>query len=114
MDRHIDCLECSVAARDFLRALLQRDPSKRVSATQALQLPVRLLYSLITHCPSHFWAMKSFFVMDSVSTSLPFRCMAAAPPAQLNALMYVYINSCTQPFTPSLDLLYQWPCKNGP
>lgn len=43
MDRHIDVLEVSVGARDFLRALLQRDPSKRVSATQALQLPVRFL-----------------------------------------------------------------------
>jgi serine/threonine protein kinase len=46
MDRHIDCLECSAEAREFLRALLQRDPSKRVSATQALQLPV---------CPVYFW-----------------------------------------------------------
>jgi serine/threonine protein kinase len=44
MDRHIDCLECSKEAREFLRALLQRDPSKRVSASQALQLPVCSLH----------------------------------------------------------------------
>jgi serine/threonine protein kinase len=51
MDRHIDVLDISVGARDFLRALLQRDPSKRVSATQALQLPVRSL--LRSSCSSH-------------------------------------------------------------
>lgn len=38
---YIDVLEVSAEAKQFLHALLVRDPSKRYSATQALQLPVR-------------------------------------------------------------------------
>ena len=38
---YIDVLDVSEDAKQFLHCLLVRDPSKRLSATQALQLPVR-------------------------------------------------------------------------
>ena len=38
---YVDVLEVSDEAKEFLHSLLVRDPSKRFSATQALQLPVR-------------------------------------------------------------------------
>lgn len=44
MEKHVNKLRGRVSddACDFVAALVQRDPSKRFSATQALQHPVRL------------------------------------------------------------------------
>lgn len=44
---YVDVLEVSEEAKQFLHSLLVRDPSKRLSATQALQLPVRSHHSCL-------------------------------------------------------------------